>query len=54
MNEHIEKQQDTEKHLLDKLPIDDVIKSTCINCGKPKEEHSKVTELCPTMFAHFE
>jgi hypothetical protein len=32
----------------------DVIKSACINCGKPKEEHSKATELCPTMFAHFE
>jgi hypothetical protein len=31
-----------------------VIKSACINCGKPKEEHSKATELCPTRFAHFE
>ena len=32
----------------------DIIKSVCVNCGKPKEEHSKATELCPTRFAHFE
>jgi hypothetical protein len=32
----------------------DVIKLACVNCGKSKEEHSKATELCPTMFAQFE
>ena len=37
-----------------KMLLSDVIKSVCINCGKPKEEHSKATELCPTRFAHFE
>jgi hypothetical protein len=32
----------------------DVIKSACVNCGKPKEEHSSIAQLCPTRFAHFE
>jgi len=35
------------------LRQDAVIKSACVNCGKPKEEHSKASELCPTRFAHF-
>jgi NMD protein affecting ribosome stability and mRNA decay len=32
----------------------DVIKSVCVNCGKPIELHSKATQLCPDRFAHFE
>ena len=37
-----------------KLLLSEVSGQVCINCGKPKEEHSKATELCPTRFAHFE
>lgn len=27
--------------------------SVCLNCGKPTEQHSKATQLCPDRFAHF-
>ena len=42
------------KNLSKNSVLADVIKSVCANCGKPIEQHSKATQLCPDRFAHFE
>lgn len=32
----------------------DVIKSVCLNCDKPIEQHSPYTRMCPDKFSHYE
>lgn len=32
----------------------DVIKSVCLNCGKPIEQHSPYTRMCPDKVSHYE
>lgn len=46
MNEEIEKQQDTEKHLQDKLHIGDVISSVCTCKNAELEKDSLVPVYC--------